>query len=311
MDIKHLSSAVLERVRRGAASAEETEAVGQHVAQCEECAGMAGRALSVAESVAAFRAAFAEEPEPRRSFGVLKTVVPLAAAAAIAAVVLLIPRETERPRPVTPAPRVTATVPNPPTLTPARNAEWDALLAETRRTGVLPFPAEIRKLADADRFRGDPSEGAAEEVEMWPVATAVAEQQPELRWPAKQGATSIVTVSSRGEEIARSGELAAARWRVPVALRRGRMYTWQVRIEGGEEPVVLPAPPAPPAIFRVLSAREHEELLRARAEAAGDRLLLGVLYARAGLVEEARRELAAHARETRDPLTARLLRQLP
>ena len=305
--MKHLSSLELERIRRGAASAEETESVGRHVAECPECAALAGLGLSIGESVAAFQAAFAAEDErpPRRVFRGWKAVAPLAAAAAIAGIVFFFPRSPETPQPaphhLQPPPHVTIAV--------ARNAEWDALLAETRRSGVLPFPAEIRELAATDSFRGDSRKSASEQV--WPAATAVDEQQPELRWPLPRGAKSIVTITLHGEEIERSGELTAARWRVPVALPRGEMVRWQVRIEKGEQSFVLPAPPAPPAIFRVLSAREHEELLRARSEAGGDHLLLGLLYARAGLVDDARRELETHARETQEPLAERLLRQLP
>jgi len=73
----------------------------------------------------------------------------------------------------------------------------------------------------------------------------------------------------------------------------------------------MPAPPAPPAIFRIISQRERDELVRARAEAGDDHLLLALLYARAGIVDEARRELHAYERSSRDPLAGRLRGQLP
>ncbi len=313
MNTKHLSIADLERVRGGAASAEETEAVGRHVAECGECAAAADKAFAVGDSVAAFQAAFDVEDVPEREPRPLRPMVLWAGAAAAAAVavVFLVPRPGETGPPVRragppivqPAPR--ASVPPTTAIAVARPAEWDALIAETRRTGVLPFPAEIRELAAADSFRGA-DEGVARD-RVWPAATAVAEERPEFRWPAREGARSVVTVTSAGKEVARSEPLAGSRWRVPVPLVRGRMYRWQVSVQRGLETAVLPAPPAPPAIFRVLSAREHEALARARSEAGGDHLLLGLLYARAGLVSQARRELDA----TRDPLAPRLLRQLP
>jgi hypothetical protein len=316
MNGKHLSIADLERVRGGAASAEETEAVGRHVAECGECAALADQTFAVAGSVAAFQAAFDVEDVPEREPRPLRPLVLWAgaAAAAIAAVVFLVPRPREsgpavlRARPQLVQPRASVPAPTPP-IAVARPAEWDALVAETRRSGALPFPAEIRELAAGDSFRG-PDEGVARD-QVWPAATAIAEDRPDLRWPAREGDRSVVTVTSGGKEIARSEPLAASHWRVPVPLERGRMFRWQVNVERGEESSVIPAPPAPPAIFRVITAREQEALVRARSEAGDDHLLLGLLYARAGLVAEARRELNAHERATRDPLVHGLLRQLP
>jgi len=311
MDMKHCSSTDLERVRSGTASAEETEAVGRHVARCAECAALAGRALSIVDSAAAFRAAFTVEPgvPARRPLGWLKPAAPLAAAAAIAAVVIFMPRteRVEGPRPSAQPAEVRRPVRHhvrPPASVPTIHP----LVAEVRRTGVLPFPAEIRRLAERDAFRGPGDDVARGRV--WPAATAIDDVQPELRWPSIEGARFIVSITSDGEEVARSEELATSRWRAPE-LRRDRMYRWQVNVERGEESFVVPAPPAPPAIFRVLSQREHEELGRAVSGADGDRLLLGLLYARAGLVDDARRQLESHERETNDPLPRRLLRQLP
>lgn len=308
MEMKHCSSTDLERVRTGAASAEETEAVGRHVAECAECAALAGQALSIIDSAAAFRAAFAvEEVENRasalRPLGWLKPAVPLAAAAAIAAIFLLMPRQERSDGRPPAARRIEARRPVPP---PAPSIH--PLVAQARKTGVLPFPAEIRRLAEGDAFRGVEGDRARRTV--WPSATAVDDVRPELRWPSSEGARFVVSVTAEGEEVAGSGTLTKSRWRTPQ-LRRGTMYRWQVYVERGEESLVIPAPPAPPAIFRVLSQREHDELTKAIAEAGGDRLLLGLTYARAGLVEDARRELETHARETGDPLARRLLRQLP
>ncbi|HEX6098104.1 MAG TPA: hypothetical protein VF432_17390 [Thermoanaerobaculia bacterium] len=317
MKTQHPGIDELKRVRSGAASAEEADAVGRHVAECGECAASAGETFAIRESVAAFEAAFTlddvpEEREPRPLRPV--AIWTFAAAAAVAAAVFLVPwaSVTEAPPRRSAPPAVQPEQPASPRIAvPAvsRPAEWDALVAETRRTGALPFPPDIRELATPDSYRG-PEKGVTRDA-VWPAATAIAEERPELRWPAAQGDLSVVTITAGGEEIARSEPLPGSRWRVPVPLARGRMYRWQVSVERGDESFVLPAPPAPPAIFRVISAREQEELARAAAQAGGDRLLLGLLYARAGLVEESRRELGAHEQATRDPLARRLLRQLP
>ncbi|HYC91861.1 MAG TPA: hypothetical protein VEO54_21795 [Thermoanaerobaculia bacterium] len=303
MEVKHCSSTDFERIRGGAASAAETAAVGRHVAECAECQALAGRALSLVDSAAALRAALAvEEETPSRRW----IWISLAAAAVIAAVLFFLPR-AERGDGLQPVPRRAEARPHVPP--PEIPRVVHPLIAEVRKTSVLPFPADIRALAEGDTFRGGGKEGRAEE-QVWPAATAVAETRPELRWPAMPGARFVVSLGVQGDEVARSGPLTRPRWRAPE-LRRGATYRWQVSAERGEESLVIPAPPAPPAIFRVLSRREHEALTRAIDDADSDRLLRGLLYASAGLVEEARRELQTYERESRDPLAERLLRQLP
>lgn len=313
----HLTGADLDRVRRGAASAEEAAAVGRHVRECAECQALADEQLAIADSAAAFEAVFSTPLSMEATEGEVRSMprrrvvlwAGAAAAAAVIAFLFVIPRPGQ-PRPASmPIVRVAPPAVVPPTTvvprSEARPPEWDALLTQTRATGRLPFPADIRELATPDMFRGEP--GAAVVSAMWPVATAIDEGRPEFRWPAVDGARSVVVLTSGGKELARSGSLTTSHWRVPSALRRGQMVRWQVRVERGETTSILPAPPAPPAIFLVISDEQHQEIARAKAVAPDDHLLIGLLYARAGVVEEARRELGA----SRDPLGSRLLKQLP
>lgn len=312
--MSHLTVADLDRVRRGVASAEETAAVGRHVRECAECQALADEQLAIVDSAAAFEAAFSMDG----SEGEVRSMPPrrvvlwafAAAAAALIAFLFVIARPRQQPHAPSPSVRVAPPAVVPPTTTvaprsEARLPEWDVLLAQTRATGRLPFPADIRELATPDTFRGGPRAVAASA--MWPVATAIDEERPEFRWPEVDGARSVVVVMSGGEELARSGSLKTSRWRVPIALRRGQMVRWQVRVERGETTTILPESPAPPAIFLVISDEQHQEIARAKTIAPDDHLLIGLLYARAGVVEEARRELGA----SRDPLASRLLEQLP
>ncbi len=309
----HLTGADLDRIRRGAASAEEAAAVGRHVRECAECQALADEHLAIVDSAAAFEAAFsAEESEGGAQSMPQRRVVlwaGAAAAAAVIAILLVTPRPGEPRSTTAPIVRVAPPAGVPPVkVVPrarARRPEWDGLLEETRRTGRLAFPADIRELATPDMFRGEPSAVAVSA--MWPVATAIDEERPELRWPDVDGARFVVVLTSGGNELARSGSLTTSHWRVPIALRRGQVVRWQVRMDRGETTSILPAPPAPPAIFRSISEEEHQEIARAKAEAPDDHLLIGLLYARAGVVEEARRELGA----SQDPLASRLLEQLP
>ncbi|HYC59159.1 MAG TPA: hypothetical protein VEK79_06285 [Thermoanaerobaculia bacterium] len=309
----HLTTADFARVRSGDMSADDAEALGRHIAQCNECAAKATETLELDDVADAFAAAFTMEDErveaprlPRRTFWWAG-----AAAAAIAIIFFLLPRPDTPSLPPPGAVTRTTTAPAAPSAVdvPVRPAEWDALVAQTRRTGVLPFPPEIRELGLVTTVRGETPRAGGDDV--WPAATAIDDVRPALRWPATSGARYTVTVIADGEEIARSQPLEVARWRVPSPLPRGRMYRWQVAVEGGTASFTIPRPPAPPAIFRVLSAEEHAVLERARAEAGDDHLLLALLYARVGVADEARKELAAYEKATGDPFARRLLEQLP
>ena len=79
------------------------------------------------------------------------------------------------------------------------------------------------------------------------------------------------------------------------SLKRGRVYSWEVTaIKEGRE-ITSPVAPSPPARFKVLDQARLDELERARRTYAGSHLLLGVLYANIGLVEDAQREFQALA----------------
>jgi hypothetical protein len=323
----HISAEVLEHLREGRVAPAEADAVGRHTAACADCAARVGDALSLRDAVASFDAAFgdADAPGPRgdeesildrvaiasrRPQPRVRSWIAVAAAAAVALTVTAVlvrddaPEETRRPG-VTRPPTAMPAKPRPPeVVTRQVRPEWSALVAEARRSGVLPFPAELAELAGDETFRGAAGDAASR---VSPSATAVDDRRPTFHWPAMRGASFIVTIARDGAEVAVSERLDRATWRPSSPLQRGAWYEWKVEMRRGEETLVLPSPPSPPAVFHVIDGRTHDELQAARREAADDPLLLGILHARAGLVDDARRELA----RSDDPLAARLLRQLP
>jgi hypothetical protein len=56
---------------------------------------------------------------------------------------------------------------------------------------------------------------------------------------------------------------------------------------------MLPAPPAPEARFRVLSEADEAGLVQARNKSGESHFVLGILYRRAGLLNQAEQELPA------------------
>jgi hypothetical protein len=100
--------------------------------------------------------------------------------------------------------------------------------------------------------------------------------------------------------------LNVAEWMPDSPLPRGRTYQWQVELRNGT-PQILPAPPDPPAAFRVMDEPSFRELTVAQRERPDDHLLLAVLYARAGAQSDAAKELAAYRAAHADDVVARQL----
>lgn len=271
----------------GTLDREELDAVQAHIDGCRRCR----------EDAADLRAAASTLQQPRRSW--IAAAAAAAAAVAIIATTLLIRKEHA----VRPAPPVSETVtqttaPAPPAETPApapapvhayARPEWRAAVAEALRDGAIAMPAALADLQVRPDQERAPSDRVTARLE--PTGVILDATRPRFRWTATQGATYLVSVFDEGALVMESPELSEATWRPDRALARGRPYQWQVEVRLDATRVILPAPPAPPALFRVLDARAHEELEHARATHAGEPLLLGVLYARNGLRAEAEREL--------------------
>lgn len=276
----------------GTLSGDDAAAAEAHLEVCARCR----------EDVDDLRAiASTSRRRPRRSW--LPGAVAAAALLAIVATLLLLRREPGRPAspPVTattverPATHTAATQTAPPSPVPAlpryERPEWRAAVDEALRTGALPMPAVLAGLRVAPDVLRTPGERAAE-GRLAPVSTVVETTRPRFTWTPAGGATYLVSVFDDDTLVAESGVLSEPAWQPERDLPRGRTVQWEVEVRGGDGGVrSLPAPPAPPALFRVLDAAAHAELQRARAAHGGDPLLLGVLYARSGLRDDAAREL--------------------
>lgn len=138
-----------------------------------------------------------------------------------------------------------------------------------------------------------------------PVNTAVLDARPRFAWTPLQepGVEYRVAVGTPGgERVAESPRLTAGEWRPGSPLPRSRVLLWQVTAFRGEQELGrAPLPEQPEARFLVLPAGRAAEI----------HLTLGVAYSRAGLMEDAERELRAY-QELRpgDPATRRLLESL-
>jgi hypothetical protein len=167
-------------------------------------------------------------------------------------------------------------------------------------TQKVRVPETLRQLGDSSSAPMGGTTGAAFAL-LGPVGTIVATDRPTFRWRPLDGATgyqvTITDPEAGYREVAASPQLRDANWTLDRPLGRGRVYTWQVtaRTEGAE--VRAPAPNQE-AKFKVL---EH----------AGSRLAMGLLYAEAGLLDEAAREFRALvAANPQSPVAKNLLRDV-
>jgi hypothetical protein len=126
------------------------------------------------------------------------------------------------------------------------------------------------------------------------VGVVVEEDRPVLRWRSVPEAHRyVVTLSdARGGRLLSSPPLTTTEW-TPPPLPRGQSYLWQVVADIPSGTTAAPRPPEPEARFRVLDLASLQSLDEARR--VPSHLVLGVLYARAGLVADAERELRALA----------------
>lgn len=146
-----------------------------------------------------------------------------------------------------------------------------------------------------------------------PVGTVVRGDRPTMRWRPLEGASSYVVVISDSDlnALHTSPPLKGTEWTPPHPLRRGGVYTWQVTAVKDGAAIVSPAAPEPEARFKVLEQAGLEELRGAAQSHADSHLALGVLYARAGLLDDAEREFQTLAEKNpRSPVARKLLRSV-
>src|SRR5215475_6107080 len=126
-----------------------------------------------------------------------------------------------------------------------------------------------------------------------PVGIVMLSDRPTFRWSPLEGATGyfVEVYDDKLRQIVISPQLTDTSWTAPRSLKRGEIYSWQVTaIKGGEE-FISPRSPAPPATFRILDATLANELVQARRAYASSHLTLALLYTKAGLLDDAEREL--------------------
>jgi hypothetical protein len=167
-------------------------------------------------------------------------------------------------------------------------AEVERALAANR----LTFPSELSQLGGRN---GKLMGGAADAVPFAlesPTGEIIQTDRPLFKWRRLEGAAGYVVniYDTNFNRVAGSPQISATDWQIDRPLARNKIYIWQVTaIKDGQE-IKSPTRPAPDAKFKVIDAAQLNELDRLSREYKNEHLSLGVLYARAGLLDEAARE---------------------
>ena len=127
-----------------------------------------------------------------------------------------------------------------------------------------------------------------------PLTTVISNDRPIFSWTALDGAASYtVSVYDADLRLVRTSEpVKETQWMLPDRLKSGIVYTWMVTALKDDQEIVAPASPAR-AEFKLLGSRELRSLDRTVRRTASH-AARGVLYAEAGLLDDAEKEFQTH-----------------
>jgi len=268
--------------------------VGAHVAECALC-------RAEVDDLRVFRMQLAQpQVEPVRREPIVMPVrrarwkkpVWLAAAAGLLVVAGMAVWSLQRPA-AAPAPEIAQqpVQPREPALTPEQQQAVQLAMASHKleRASVLNRLAAKRGV-----LLGAPAEAKTFEI-LAPVGTTTVNDRPVFQWQAMNGASSYVVAvfDENFNKVAESPAVTVPEWQPEEPLVRGVVFNWQVSARVGGRTVRAPVPPAPEARFELVSAETAGEIEKARRLHAGNHLLLAVLYARAGALDDAAKEAVA------------------
>lgn len=160
------------------------------------------------------------------------------------------------------------------------------------QTGRLERPRILAELGGTNaQLLSDSGDGQPFQL-LGPVGQVLDDRIPTFRWQAVSGAGSYqVTITDHNlDEVATSGQVTNTEWKASQSLKPGAIYSWQVTAFKNGSRITSPVMPAPQARFKILDRKQSEQLRRLKRVMPDYHLGLGVLYAQAGLLDEAELE---------------------
>jgi hypothetical protein len=181
--------------------------------------------------------------------------------------------------------------------------ELRATLHEVMAQGHFILPPVVEQLRlEREQLAGQSPAARIGLKLISPVGTAIATETPVFRWTQVEGATGYrISLAVRGKESpTRVFDVPSNQttWEISMPLAPEQTYEWEVQaIRNGEMLEQAPVPPEPEAIFYVLDRQQQIDLSKQREKLSRSHLALGLTYARAGLIDDARDEFRALEKE--------------
>jgi hypothetical protein len=193
-------------------------------------------------------------------------------------------------------------------------------IAAALQHGSLEVPDEVRTLSTIPKSIAMDDNAAGMALTSG-ASTCVRTTRPTLSWQPVEGAQvyTVVLFNAQGRPLYYGGPTSETSWTPPAPLQRGVIYTWRVgayrpsetqtarRVGAGATPPPSEKLAGAATRFKVIDAPSATALERALRAAPGSRVVAGVLYARAGLLDDAGREFKALAAANPDSGLAKAL----
>ena len=181
--------------------------------------------------------------------------------------------------------------------------------------GQVQIPADVRRLRDRAPAVAARLDGNTGFALLGPFGEATAETRPEFSWQplAEAIGYTVVIVDTGLHPVEHSPALRATVWRPHRPLPRGRTYLWQVTatLRGGSK-VVASSPTPSDAALPIIPLKLADEIAHFQQSHEEAHLVLGILYAQAGMLTAGVDELKKVPPGDLSYNTARtLLRSLP
>ncbi len=309
--IRHLTYVDLEAYLEGRLSSDRLKHCRAHLDSCEACRAELEDLRTFKSDLPGFPRSEPDRRELGRGRRRRRLALPQAAAIAtvvVATISAVLWWGRDRPRVNKTSVAVTVTHSLTPVPTPGIQTR-DTRLADE----IAALPADVRPAVseaiqhgklrlptDPGQFRGRaPTLLGAPETNtgfalLSPFGEAIAETRPEFRWQPLAGAIrySVAIVDAGLHPVQRSPALRTTGWRPRRPLRRGQTYLWQVTatLRGGST-VVASGRAFPGALLRIIPSKLADELAQFRRGHEEAHLVLGAVYAQAGMLTESADEL--------------------
>lgn len=160
---------------------------------------------------------------------------------------------------------------------------------------ILPPSMVVKEATESIKTRGDGTQGKLlEPVELIsPVAKSIRTDRPLLKWQQHKEATSycVIITDNKFNVVIQSPMLTQTEWQVEIALKREAVtYYWQVKAY--KDDVELPVAANNGARFNIISEAKNLEISNMEKRTKSH-FALGLIYLKAGLIDEAERELCS------------------